>query len=146
MYRLPRRMIDETFATFRSCGAGKRECQLYWTSSWDDPSALTDVVHPNHGSSFGSVLLDGAWISRFWLQLADKGLGVRVQVHTHPGEAFHSKTDDDFPLIHEAGFLSLVIPDFALGSVGFDRAYLTEIQTDGSWRQVAIEERLAVDD
>jgi hypothetical protein len=143
MYRLPRRMIDETFATFRSCGAGKRECQLYWASSWDDPFTLTDVVHPAHASSFGGVLLDGAWISKFWLQLADRGLGVRVQVHTHPGEAFHSKTDDDFPLIHEAGFLSLVIPDFALGPIGFDRAYLTEIQPDGRWRQLPIGERLA---
>jgi hypothetical protein len=92
------------------------------------------------------VTLSGAWINKFWLQLADRGLGVRVQVHTHPGAAFHSKTDDDFPLIHEAGFLSLVIPDFALGVVGFDQAYLTEIQADGSWRQVAIDERLVIDD
>jgi hypothetical protein len=137
-------MIEETFAIFRSCGAGKRECQLYWGSSWNEPLALTEVVHPDHRSSFGGVTLDEAWINKFWLQLADRGLGVRVQVHTHPGEAFHSKTDDDFPLIHEAGFLSLVVPDFALGPVGFDRAYLTEIQPDGRWRQVPIRERLAV--
>lgn len=146
MYRLPRRMIDETFATFRSCGAGKRECQLYWASSWDEPLALTHLIHPKHKSSAYALSLDDDWITKFWLNLADERLGVRVQVHTHPGEAFHSRTDDAFPLIHEAGFLSLVIPDFAFGSVGFDRAYLTEIQSDGSWKEVPISSRLEVHD
>lgn len=145
MYRLPRRMIDETFATFRSCGAGKRECQLYWASSWSEPCALTHVAHPKHKSTFSGLSLDGAWINAFWLELADRGLGVRVQVHTHPAEAFHSATDDAFPLIHEAGFLSLVIPDFALEPVGFERAYLTEIQSDGSWKQAPIGARFLVD-
>jgi hypothetical protein len=146
MYRVPRRMIDETFAILRSCGAGERECQLYWASPWDEPLSLIHVVHPNHSSSFGGVTLDEAWINKFWVELADSGLGVRVQVHTHPSEAFHSKTDDDFPLIHEVGFLSLVIPDFAHGPVGFDHAYLTEIQPDGRWRQVTIGSRFDVHD
>lgn len=145
MYRLPRRMIDETFATFRSCGAGKRECQLYWGSSWAGPNQLTHLIHPKHKSSFAGLALDSGWISRFWLDLADQGLGVRVQVHTHPGEAFHSPTDDAYPLIHEAGFLSLVIPDFAMGPVGFQDAYLTEIQPDGRWQQIRIEERFVID-
>jgi hypothetical protein len=145
MYRLPRRMIDETFATFRSCGAGKRECKLYWASLWQTPGELAHVVHPKHRSNAYGVTLDSAWISALWNELADKGLGVRVQVHTHPGEAFHSPTDDAFPLIHEIGFLSLVIPDFALGPVGFGRAYLTEIQPDGSWKQVPIAKRFMID-
>jgi hypothetical protein len=137
-------MIEQTFATFRSCGAGERECQLYWASSWTEPLTLTDLIHPKHQSSFHGVSLDNGSISSLWIDLADRGLGVRVQVHTHPGEAFHSPTDDAFPLIHETGFLSLVIPDFALGPVGFERAYLTEIQDDGSWQQVPISERFSV--
>jgi hypothetical protein len=146
MYRLPRRMIETTFATFRSCGAGERECQLYWASPWSNPSIITEVVHPRHMSSAYALSLDSAWISDFWLELANRDLGVRVQVHTHPGEAFHSPTDDAFPLIHEVGFLSLVIPDFATGAVGFNHAYLTEIQPDGSWRQVNINSRIRIDE
>lgn len=145
MYRLPRRMIDQTFSIFRSCGAGERECKLYWASSWSEPLRLTEVIHPKHRSSRYGVQLDSDWINNLWLDLANRGLGVRVQVHTHPGEAFHSQTDDAFPLIHEAGFLSLVIPDFAKGPIGFSRAYLTEIQSDGSWREVAVGERVSID-
>ena len=146
MYRLPRRMLDETFATFRSCGAGKRECQLYWVSPWNDPLKLVEVVHPEHLSSRYALSIDSSWINAFWNNLADRGLGVRVQVHTHPGEAFHSTTDDAYPLIHQAGFLSLVIPDFAMGSTGFDSAYLAEIQADGTWREIALNSRIAVDE
>lgn len=88
--------------------------------------------------------LDSAWLNRFWLDLADTGSGVRVQVHTHPGAAYHSGTDDAFPLINSTGFLSLVIPRFGQGPIGFDEAYLTEIQADGGWRQVSISDRLEV--
>ena len=146
MYQLPRRMIEETFAIFRSCGENLRECQLYWLSSWANPLRLVEVAHPKHTSSAYSLSIESRWISTFWDDLSSRGLCVRVQVHTHPFEAFHSPTDDAYPLLGDAGFLSLVIPDFAMGPVGFDRAYLTEIQPDGGWRQVAINERLLVHD
>jgi len=139
-------MIDETFATLRSCGAGQRECKLYWLSYWRDVDKLVEVAHPGHDSNRYGLTIHDEWITRFWNELVDKGLGVRVQVHTHPGAAFHSPTDDAFPLIHDVGFLSLVIPDFALGEIGFAGAYLTEIQPDGCWQQVPIEARLSVHD
>lgn len=145
IYRLPRRMIEETFSLLRSCGDNQRECQLYWTSPWSAPQTLTEVVHPKHYSGRYGLSIDGDWISRFWNELSDRGLGVRIQVHTHPEEAFHSTTDDTFPLLFDPGFLSLVIPDFAMGRVGFRDAYLTEIQPDGSWKQVDIASRIIVD-
>lgn len=89
-------------------------------------------------------MLDDQWVSEFWLELGDVNMGIRVQVHTHPGEAFHSPTDDAFPIIHKPGFLSLVIPNFGLGPVGFDEAFLTEIQPDGRWQEVAIPSRLVL--
>ncbi|MET4388526.1 hypothetical protein ABIB73_004289 [Bradyrhizobium sp. F1.4.3] len=143
-YRLPSRILEETFAHFRTCGRGRRECQALWVSPWKAPSIITEVVHPSHKAHFGGFVLDDAWLNQFWLDLAREGLGVRVQVHTHPREAFHSATDDAFPLIHTSGFLSLVIPNFALGPVGFANTFLTEIQADGSWRQVRVPERLVL--
>jgi hypothetical protein len=137
-------MIDETFAILRSCGAGERECMVCWASPWADPLTLTDVIHVRHCATSIIVEVEDTWLNRLWLDLADKGLGVRVQIHTHGGEAGHSEIDDAFPLVHEAGFLSLVIPDFAFGPVGFERAYLAEIQADGSWCQVPVSSRLEI--
>ena len=144
IYRLTQGMLDTTFEHFRHCGRGRNECQALWVSPWENSEAITRVVHPMHVGTFGGFVLDDAWLNAFWLELGDTNCGIRVQVHTHPHEAFHSETDDAFPIIHRPGFLSLVIPNFALGPVGFDDAYLTEIQTDGSWRQVPIESRLVM--
>ena len=48
--------------------------------------------------------------------------------------------DDEYPIIQiqTPGFLSLVIPNFGLGPVDFDEAYLTEIQPNGRWKEVTI--------
>lgn len=131
--RVSKNQLSETFRLLRDCGRGQRECQVLWLSSWHNPDQIAKVVHSKHaGHAFG-FQLDDEFISRLWLDLRAQGLGVRVQVHTHPEEAFHSRTDDRWPLVHTAGFLSLVIPDFAHGPVGFDNAYLACIEADGSW-------------
>jgi hypothetical protein len=144
LYRLPRSILDQTFAHFRGCGLGRRECQVLWVSPWDAPETITKAVHPEHAAHVGGFVLADRWLNDFWFRLTDENLGVRIQVHTHPGEAFHSPTDDAFPIIHTIGFLSLVIPNFALGPIGFQDAFLTEIQADGFWREVAIAERLVL--
>lgn len=137
-YELPRQMLEETFEHLRTCGGGVRECQALWVSPWADPERLSAVVHPRHAASAVGFQVEEAWLNSFWSCLADEGLGVRVQIHTHPGAAYHSATDDAFPLIHTPGFFSLVIPRFAQGPVGFDSAYLAQIQPDGRWRPVSI--------
>jgi hypothetical protein len=144
LYRLPSEVLEETFKHLRECGRGHEECQVLWVSPWDKPEVITRVVHPKHAAHGGGFVLDDQWLNDFWMELGDTNSGIRVQVHTHPAEAFHSKTDDDYPIIHKPGFLSLVIPNFGLGPVGFDDAYLTEIQPDGRWRKVTIPSRLVV--
>ncbi len=143
-YLVPRRVLDQTFHFFRQCGGGRRECQVLWTSSWDSPESIVEVVHPAHRAHVGGFVLEDSWITSFWLKLAASGTGIRVQVHTHPGTAFHSPTDDEYPIIHTLGFLSLVIPRFALGPVGFAGAFLTEIGADGGWHEVGVESRIKV--
>jgi hypothetical protein len=144
MYRLKGEMLEDTFKQFRECGCGRHECQVLWLSSWDSLGDITRVVHPRHEAHLGGFVLDDQWLSDFWLELGNANMGIRVQVHTHPAEAFHSPTDDEFPIIHKPGFLSLVIPNFGLGPVGFNEAYLTEIQPDGRWQEVAIPSRLVL--
>jgi hypothetical protein len=142
--RLRSELLAATFDRFRACGAGRRECQALWVGPWADPDLIDEVVHPAHSASAVGFQLDGRWLDRFWADLAGRGAGVRVQVHTHPGAAYHSATDDAFPLLRHAGFLSLVIPRFALGPVGFADAFLAQLQADGSWREVPIPEYLEV--
>lgn len=144
IYRIPQRVLDRTFEHFRRCGAGRRECQTLLTSPWDSPELITDVVHPAHRAHSGGFVLEDNWITSFWIELAAARTGIRVQIHTHPGTAFHSPTDDGYPIIHTPGFLSLVIPRFGLGPVGFAGAFLTEIGLDGRWCEQLVESRLRI--
>lgn len=143
-YQVPRALLTQTFEALRECGGGHHECQVLWTSAWVRPEVISAVVHPQHRAHAYGFELNSAWINQFWRDLARAGQGIRVQVHTHPGAAFHSDVDDAYPIIHMVGFLSLVIPDFATGPISFEQAYLTEIMSDGSWREVPAEERLEV--
>jgi hypothetical protein len=143
-YRVSKAILSQTFEHFRSCGRGQRECQALWISAWRSPETITDVVHPAHRAHAQGFVLDDLWLNRFWLELAEQDKGIRVQIHTHPRDAFHSATDDAFPIIHTPGFLSLVIPNFAIGPIGLREAFLTEIENDGLWREVRCEQRLEI--
>ena len=144
IYRLPRSILDQTFAHFRDCGRGERECQVLWISPWDAPDTISKAIHPNHEAHVGGFVLDDRWLNDFWFKLAQENLVFAFRCIRTPGEAFHSATDDTFPIIHTIGFLSLVIPNFALGPIGFEDAFLTEIQEGGRWREVSIAERLVL--
>lgn len=142
VYQVPRQLMQQTFGQFRACGRGRNECQALWVSSLARPDELLEVVHPAHSASPVGFQLDDDWLTTFWLRMAREGLAVRIQVHTHPGAAYHSATDDAFPMVHSPGFLSLVIPEFAMREVGFERAYLAQIDAAGRWREVSINEHL----
>ena len=139
-FRLPKQVLAETFAELRRCGRGERECQVLWVSPWDRLELITHVVHPKHRSHGDGFELDGAWLTKFWQDLRDTHSGIRVQVHTHPGRAFHSPTDDAWPIVHTPGFLSLVIPRFAEGPIGFLGVYLAKLSAMGSWDEVTADE------
>jgi hypothetical protein len=143
-YRVPAVVLGDTFAELRRCGEERRECQVLWTSPWDNIALIDRVVHPKHHARGDGFELDSAWLTEFWKELTATHCGIRVQIHTHPDRAFHSATDDGWPIIHTPGFLSLVIPRFATGPVSFIAAYLAELQEDGTWREVPIAERLEI--
>jgi hypothetical protein len=63
---------------------------------------------------------------RAWVRITDAGeldllTALRddqrmvARIHSHPGEAFHSETDDANPVLTHQGALSIVVPWFGLG-------------------------------
>lgn len=137
------RFIADTFAIFRDCGGAQRECIVYWLGPVNLPHTVDEIVHPYHIAIDGGYEIDDRWVTNFWFELARRQKSVRVQVHTHPHEAFHSATDDHWALIHTPGFLSLVIPDYATGQATLDNVFLTERIVRG-WREIPVVSRLHI--
>jgi hypothetical protein len=140
--RLPGKILDSSFEQLRDCGAGRAECVVYWCAALGEPGLLTRAVHPEHRAGRAGYEVDSGWVTQFFLDLYRARETVRVQVHTHPREAGHSDTDDSFSLAPAAGFLSLVIPEFAAGPAGLAGTVLVRMQPDGTWAPVIPEEAL----
>ncbi|WP_432885209.1 hypothetical protein ACQPYH_00985 [Kribbella sp. CA-245084] len=131
--------LVDTFAQLRNCGAGRRECVVYWCAIWRNPDVVADVVHPDHRATFASYEVNSGWVTEFFLGLRRDYRRVLAQVHTHPGPANHSEIDDQFAIAPELGFLSLVIPNFATGLVTLRGAHLVEMGPTGLWREVRVD-------
>lgn len=72
-----------------------------------------------------------------------KGQILLAQIHTHPGRAFHSWTDDRWAISDSAGFFSIVVPCFA--RFGLTRLFgggsvIHERKPTGEWRQLPLKE------
>jgi len=140
---LPKAVLTATFEQFRSCGDGQRECVAYWCADTATPDVLARVVHPDHTATDGGYAVDDAWVMQFFVSLNQRQETARVQIHTHPRRADHSRIDDAYVLVPAAGFLSLVVPNFALGPAGFGATHLVEMCADGDWVQRDPEEVFA---
>ena len=58
------------------------------------------------------VRVDGAELHRLNLWLYEAQQVIGVQVHSHPSDAYHSETDDSYPIATMEGSLSVVLPFF----------------------------------
>lgn len=129
-------ILPATFRKLRDCGRGQCECAVYWTGPCSGRS-VDGLEHPLHERSTFGYKIDDAWLTEFWKRLAVSMRSVKAQVHTHPGEAFHSGSDDRWPIVSQAGFVSIVIPEFAESEPTLDGAWIGRLQADGSWKRLA---------
>jgi hypothetical protein len=130
---LDKGLLQQTLVELRTCGADCAECVVFWTGPVAEPELVDGLLHPRHTSVRGGYEIDEDWLADIWPALAGEGRAIRCQVHTHPRDAFHSATDDAFPIVHSVGFLSLVIPRFARPPQTLADAYLARLESDGGW-------------
>jgi hypothetical protein len=142
--QLRREVLEQAFEHLRRCGAGQRECVVYLTGPIDAPGLIDAAVHPTHTATGGGYEVGAGAIAELWAELLVSRRSVRAQVHTHPSAAYHSGRDDAYALIGTPGYLSLVVPDFALGPVSLDRAFLAERTHDGDWAAMSANEWLEI--
>jgi hypothetical protein len=140
LLRLASDIVQRTFSTLRECGRGECECVVYWIGP-SESNLVNGVEHPIHRRSPFGYEINDHWLTDFWNRLAASKHSVKAQVHTHPGEAFHSASDDNWPIVSQEGFLSIVIPDFATGEISLKNAWIGRLRGDGIWSRLAWREQ-----
>ena len=128
--------MPATLEVLRRCGQGECECAVYWTGPTSD-GAVDGVEHPAHTRSAFGYEVESDWLTDFWKRLAATKRSVKAQIHTHPGEAFHSASDDRWPIISQVGFISIVLQNFASGRPTLEDAWVGIIRHDGCWQRLA---------
>jgi hypothetical protein len=114
---VPRQIVEHTERSLREAGQQGHERFVLWSGH---PSGGRFDVHTAHVPRQTAykrktgllVRVEGQALHELNMWLYEAGQTLGAQVHAHPTEAFHSDTDDTFPIVTILGGLSLVVPDF----------------------------------
>lgn len=83
------------------------------------------------------AVVDGAELHRINVWLYENGLKLVAQLHSHPSEAYHSDTDDAYPIVTAVGGVSIVIPDFGWGPFSLDRCAVYRLAAGAGWVELS---------
>ena len=115
---VPAAVVDKTDAALRSAGARHLEAFVLWTGVTEGDAFEVRAARVPEQTAYRlesglCVRVDGAELHRLNTWLYENAQELGAQVHTHPTDAYHSDTDDSFPIVTVRGGLSIVVPNFA---------------------------------
>jgi hypothetical protein len=116
-FEVPPAIARRTEKALRDAGNDGYEMFVLWTGRRDGPVfRVIDGHIPRQVSSRTRtgllVRIEGEALHKLNLWLYENQQELGAQVHAHPEDAFHSDTDDTFPVVTTLGGLSLVVADF----------------------------------
>ena len=112
-----RAIIDDTVGVVAEFGKKGFEVLVLWLGSLDGTTGRIDsaFVPPQRsirGEEGVGYFLSNDALFELNKALEVSGLRLIAQVHSHPGEAYHSDADDRFAIVTAEGGFSFVVPDF----------------------------------
>ena len=121
---------------------GLRGCEgwVLWIGVIDGSSAKVTAAYIPEQKAFSAgggvcVMVESTALHKLNVLLHGSGLQLIAQVHSHPGEAYHSETDDEFPIATTVGAFSIVVPDFAVQPISIQNCAVYRL-TDDCWSEL----------
>jgi hypothetical protein len=142
---VPLSIVDETLDALRRFGAV--ENIVYWAGlEEDDHARIVRLIEPEAHRTRRYVRVDGEEVARIVNEIYERGEVLIVQLHTHPAAEDHSETDDCGTVSKRNGFISLVVPFFALLSKPNAPLWFGYELQDGAWFEFDLTKRLVNND
>jgi len=146
---IPVRVVSETIDFLREVGRSGSEGFVLWGGKVEGRTRFryTNAIIPEqralsteHGLI---VIVDGEELFRVNKSLYGREEILGGQVHTHPTSAYHSDTDDHYPLVTLIGALSVVVPDFARNAPNDIKVWAWyRLKKYGRWAPISNEVRI----
>jgi hypothetical protein len=116
-FRVTVELIAQTEDALRAAGAEGYEAFVLWSGSQQGRVFDIQTHHVPKQTSYRlptglCVRVGGEELHRLNVWLFEAGETLAVQVHAHPDEAYHSDTDNAYPIVATLGGVSIVVPDF----------------------------------
>jgi len=138
---LPREIALEGHRFLRLAGEQHSEGIALWAGYADGTTFLvTDLLIPKQTGIRREdgicAVVEGSELRRIGLELYKAGRQLFAQIHSHPTEAYHSSTDDEYAIVNTMGGLSLVVPDFAVRPFNLDEYATYRLSEKGAWDEL----------
>ena len=139
-FRIEASAIRETMEAIRSAGQDGYESFVLWSGTRSDDTFTVANVHFPKQTSYKlgaglCVRVEGSELHRLNVWLYESRQVIGVQVHSHPGAAYHSETDDTYPIATLDGSLSVVLPFFGRDGWESDEIGAYRLEKDG-WVEI----------
>lgn len=142
-----REIINQTLGWLREAGLHFSEATVLWAGQFMDPnkfmvltalSPSQTVLRSAHGVGY---MVNGDELFRINKWLFENGRVLLAQIHSHPTDAYHSDTDDDYPMVTAVGHYSIVVPFFAQDLyLDFFTCAFYRLSCSGKWLPVPEDE------
>jgi hypothetical protein len=135
---VPLQAIDATMDFLRHRGTMGLEAFSLWAGRADGNvfSVLANIIpaQEGHTSEEGICVSVGPEeLHRLNVWLYENKMTLIAQIHSHPTEAYHSETDDEYPIATTVGCISIVIPNFARQSFSVGRCAIYRLNEFKEW-------------
>jgi hypothetical protein len=116
-FSVPSEIVEDTEESLVAAGSEGFERFVLWSGNISGDDFLVETVHVPEQEAYKLdtgllVRIEGEALHRLNTWLYESGEVLGVQVHAHPTLAYHSETDDTYPIVTTLGGLSIVTPDF----------------------------------
>ena len=143
-FLVPTAVVRDTDAQLRAAGQACSECFVLWSGVQGDGTFHVRTAHVPRQTAYRlseglCVRVEGEELHRLNVWLFEHHEQLAVQVHSHPTEAYHSDTDDTYPIVTVRGGLSLVVPDFGRAGLRGNRVASYRLGISG-WDELAQDE------
>lgn len=133
---IPRNRSEQAHDHLKSVGKKHVEGVALWAGTIQGTTfRVSETIIPEQTAlrlpSGLLYMVDDNELHRINVWLHKHGLILIAQLHSHPSHAYHSDTDDAYPIVTALGCISIVIPDFARGPLAPSRWAVYQLTRQG---------------
>jgi len=142
---IPLSCINEAYSHLRECGLKGFEGVALFAGTKEDNffDIKTTIIPAQKLYKIESGLLysvDGDELYKMNMWLYTNKQNLIAQIHSHPGRAYHSETDDQFPIVTVMGGISIVVPDFASRAFSIEDWAAYRLVGQQQWEELTIKQ------